>query len=172
MAYEYGGGALAEFSGSGAPGGGTDEVQTLTFGGTPTGGNFRLGFEGFATALIAWSNVNATLLAAINSALAALPTVGGAGQIVATAGTLTAGIGTVLLTFSGSRFAKKDVALITVVQNALTGTSPTLANVTTTPGVDSTQRDAAIGAKYTDTANGKFYVKTAAHTWAVVGSQT
>ena len=37
---------------AGAPGAGTDEVQTLTIGGTPTSGTFTLSFQGAVTAPI------------------------------------------------------------------------------------------------------------------------
>jgi hypothetical protein len=85
-----------------APTAGTSEVQTLTIGGTPTGGTFQLAFEGLITAAIPWSNVNATLIAAIDSALEALPSIG-TGNIATAAGTLTAGIGTVTLTWRRAR---------------------------------------------------------------------
>src|SRR6185436_2823579 len=117
---------------AGAPTAGTNEVQTLTIGGTPTAGTFKLTFDGWTTAAITWSATNATLLAAINAALDALPNVGASG-IVATAGTLTAGIGTILLTFSGGSLPKRAVSLMTATNN-LTGTSPTLAIAETTPG--------------------------------------
>src|SRR5436190_23792973 len=83
-------------SSAGAPGAGTSEVQTLTIGGTPTGGTFKIAFDGFTTAAITWSATNATLLANIQAALDALPNVGTNG-LVAAAGTLTAGIGTITL---------------------------------------------------------------------------
>src|SRR5256885_2076359 len=92
---------------AGAPSAGTNEVQTLTIGGTPTGGTFKLNFDGAVTAAITWSATNATLLANINAALDALGT-SGTGGIVATAGTLTAGIGTILLTF-GANLGHKAV---------------------------------------------------------------
>src|SRR6476659_5082238 len=91
--------AQGKFYGSGAPVAGTNEVQTLTIGGAPTGGTFQLAYDGAIKAAITWSATHATLLANINTALDALGN-GGASWIVATAGTLTAGIGTILLTFS------------------------------------------------------------------------
>lgn len=155
----------------GAPVAGTNEVQTLTIGGTPTGGTFRLGFEGLNTASITWNATNATLLAAMNTAFDARY---GTGSIVATAGTLTAGIGTVTLTFGGN-YARRAVATMTVVENALTGTVPTLAIAETTPGVDATARGAPIGALLVRTDTGIAYVNTGtaiAPTWTVVGTQT
>jgi hypothetical protein len=157
---------------AGAPVAGTSEVQTLTIGGTPTGGSFKLKFKGQLTAAIAWSATNATLLANIDAALEALSTIG-TGNIAAAAGSLTAGIGTVTLTFGGT-LAKKAVPLITVHSNDLTGTAPTLAIAETTPGVDTTHRGAKKGTRLTDTTNGKEYIATAENppTWTVVGSQS
>lgn len=139
------GAARQVYSSAGAPGAGTNEVQTLTIGGTPTGGSFKLSFKGWVTAAINWNATNATLLAAINTALQALPTVGASG-VVATAGTLTAGIGTVLLTFSGGAVQKRAQPNIAVAANNLTGTSPTLAVAETTPGVDAAGLGAPAGA--------------------------
>ena len=152
---------------AGAPSAGVNEVQTLTLGGTPTGGTFRLSYEGAATTPITWVNVNATLLASINAALDALRTLGTA-QVVATAGTLTAGVGTILLTFSGSLVAKQAVSLITVTDNQMTGTSPTAAVTETTAGVTATARDSQKGAILIDTAAGTLYQNTGtqgAPTW-------
>jgi hypothetical protein len=143
---------------AGAPPAAVNEVQTLTIGGTPTGGTFQLGFEGVRTAAIAWSNVNATLLAALNAAFDAHLGLGVAG-CVATAGALTAGIGTILLTF-GARWAGQNVSTLTVADNSLTGTTPTLAVAETTPGVSQPGKGAPKGALLIDTANGALYQNT------------
>jgi hypothetical protein len=50
-------GDIQQFAGT--PSAGTDEVQTITFGGTPTGGTFTLTFQGVTTAAISWSATNA-----------------------------------------------------------------------------------------------------------------
>jgi hypothetical protein len=159
---------------AGAPSAGTDEVQTLTIGGTPTGGTFRLSFGGFTTAAITWSNVNATLVAAIDAALEALATIG-TGGVTTAVGTATAGIGTFTLTFAGA-LAKRAVGAVAVADNSLTGTSPTLAVAETTPGVDATARGAPTGALLVDSTNGKLYINTStnanAPTFVVVGTQT
>lgn len=158
---------------AGAPVAGTNEVQTLTIGGTPTAGTFTLTYDGWTTAAITWSAVNATLLAAINTALDALGN-GAASAIVATAGTLTAGIGTILLTFSGAPLAKRAANLMTAT-SSLTGSSPTLAIAETTPGVDVTARGIAGGGLLIDTTNKKLYINTGtptAPTWTVVGAQS
>jgi hypothetical protein len=163
-------GGLSGYQSAGAPSAGTNEVQTLTIGGTPTAGTFTFTREGRNTAAITWSAVNATLLAAINAALDAIGT---AGDIVATAGTLTAGIGTVTLTYGGT-LARMAVSTLTAT-SALTGTAPTLAVAETTPGVDATGRGAAIGAQLTDITNGILYINTGttyAPTWTKVGTQT
>lgn len=159
--------------GSGAPSAGTSEVQTLTIGGTPEGGTFQIAFSGWTTGAITWSATEATLLANIDAALEALPNIG-TGGVATAAGSLTDGIGTITLTFGGN-LARQAVALMTIADNSLTGTAPTLAIAETTPGVDATARGMGIGTLYIDSANGKVYVNTGtalAPTWTVVGSQS
>uniref|UniRef100_A0A6M3XSQ1 Putative tail protein n=1 Tax=viral metagenome TaxID=1070528 RepID=A0A6M3XSQ1_9ZZZZ len=148
-------GTLGILRNAGAPVNGTNEVQTLTIGGTPTGGTFKLAYEGQITAAITWSAVNNTLLANIQTALRALATIGSAG-VTCAAGTLTDGIGTVIITFGGN-LAKLVVPNISVYSNSLTGTNPTLAVAETTPGVTATGRGAAVGALLLDTTNAKLY---------------
>jgi hypothetical protein len=158
---------------AGAPSAGTSEVQTLTIGGTPTGGTFTLSFDGFVTSAITWSATNATLIANIDAALEALPNIG-TGGITTAAGTVTAGIGTITLTFTGNN-ATKAVNTIAVVANNMTGTAPTVAVAETTPGVDATGRGAPKGAALTDTTNGIAYINTGtalSPTWTKVGVQT
>lgn len=166
-------GAVAPRTNAGAPSAGTNEVQTLTIGGTPTSGTFKIAFDGFTSAAITWSATNATLLANIQAALDAMPNVGTNG-CVAAAGSLTAGIGTITLTF-GANLAKLAVPTMTIANNSLAGTSPTLAIAETTPGVTATERGAGVGALLVDTTNGKAYINTGtalAPTWTVVGSQS
>jgi hypothetical protein len=154
---------------AGAPGAGINEVQTLTIGGTPTGGTFKIVFDGHTSGPITWSATDLTLLANIQAALDAMPNVGTNG-IVASAGTLSSGIGTVLLTF-GANLTKLAVALATAV-SSLTGTSPTLAIAETTAGVTATARGAAPGALLIDTTNKVLYMNTGtalAPTWTEVG---
>lgn len=163
------GSAVAGYSGAAAPGTGTAAVQTLTLGGTPTGGTFRLAHQGFVTANITWTAVDATLVSAIDAALEALPSIG-TGGVVAADSTLTSGIGDVTLTFG-----KAPVSLVTVNKNALTGTLPTIAIVETTPGVAETAVGAPKGALYTDVNAGVLYINTgtaADPTWTKVGTQT
>lgn len=157
----------------GTVGAGTDEVQRLTIGGTPTGGTFILRFEGNNIGPITWSATNNTLLANMNTAFDAHPSLG-TGGCVASAASLVAGIGTVNLTFGAAR-AKENVEAMTVFKNSLTGSSPTLAISTPTPGVNATGRYAALGDMGVDDA-GTVYVNTATSgptaTWTVVGGQT
>jgi hypothetical protein len=158
---------------AGVPANGTDEVQTLTIGGTPTGGTFTLRFDGFETAPIAWNATNATLVANIDAALEALPSIG-VGGVTTAVGTMTAGVGTITITFAGN-LGRLAVPTITVVTNAMTGTTPTVAVAETTPGVTATERGAPRGAEYTNISTGIMYVNTGteiAPTWTVVGAQT
>lgn len=166
-------GVVDELVWAGAPTAGTDEVQTLTIGGTPTSGTFKLAYDGFTTAAITWSATNATLVANIDAALEALPNIG-TGGVTTAVGTMTAGIGTITLTFAGE-LAKKAVNLITVADNSLVGTAPTVAVAETTPGVDVTYRGAGKGCLLLDTTNGKAYINTGTppvSIWTVVGTQT
>ena len=157
----------------GTPGNGTSEVQTLTFGGTPNGGTFKLAFMGQTTDPIDWSSTNNTLRDNVDAALEALATIG-AGGVTTAVGTMTAGIGTLTVTFAAN-LAKLAVPLIEVANNSLTGTSPTLAVTETTPGVTADERGAPKGAKLIDTTNGVDYINTGtalAPTWTKTGTQT
>lgn len=159
---------------AGVPGSGTNEVQTLTFGGTPTGGTFKLTFDGHTTAAITWSATNATLVANIDAALEALPNLG-ASSVTTAVGTMTAGIGTITVTFAGGSVAKLAVPTISVADNSLTGTAPTLGVAETTPGVTAYGRGLPTGAKVYDTSNSDEYTNTGTGllpVWAVTGSQS
>lgn len=165
-----GAGLGTPYTNAGAPAAGTDEVQTLTI--DADGGTFKLVFEGQQTAAISWSAVNATLIAAIDSALEALSTIG-TGGVTTAVGTMTAGVGTATITFGGN-LAKKAVSTITVGNNSLTGTA-TLSVAETTPGVDATARGIAAGGLLIDTSTKKLYINTGtalSPTWTVVGSQS
>lgn len=164
--------AFGPLTNAGAPVAGTDEVQTITFGGTPTGGTFKLKFGSFITAAISWSATNNTLRDNVDAALEALPNVG-TGNATTAVGTMTAGVGDLTVTFSGA-LAKRAVSLITVKNNNLTGTAPTISTTRTTPGVNATHRGAPKGAKLVDTTNGIDYINTgtaSAPTWTKVGTQ-
>lgn len=105
----------------------TNEVQTVTITGTPTGGTFTLTYAGQITAGIAY-NANA---AAVQSALEALSNIG-VGDVTVTGGP---GPGTPFtVTFTGT-LAATDVAQMTASGAALTGgTAPAVNVTTTTPG--------------------------------------
>jgi hypothetical protein len=172
MAYEsYGKGVYGTRLNAGPPSAGSNEVQTLTFGGTwAPGDTFRLSYEGRLTAVLSWSAVNATLLAAIQAGLDAIT---GTSWIVATAGTLTTGLGTVLLTFSGGDVSHRNVNSVAVPN--VTSAAGTLTNAETTPGVTATARDAQPGTTVLDTTNSKLYINTGpqgAPVWTVVGAQS
>lgn len=162
------GGTYGPYYNAGAPSNGTDEVQTVTITGTPTGGTFTLSFGGFTTAAIAY-NANA---ATVQAALEALPTIGTGG--VTCGGGALPGVA-VTVTFAGN-LTKLAVATITVGTNALTGgTSPAVAVTETTPGVTATCRGALKSATLIDTTNAKHYINTGtalAPTWTVTGTQT
>lgn len=154
---------------AGAPSAGTNEIQTATLGGTGGTSTFRLLLSGVPTANIAWSAVNATLLTAINAALDAKF---GSAQIVATDSTLSSGLGNLLLTFSGTDYARRVVPTMTatVVTGALT-----VAVAETTPGVNATARGAEKGATLIDVTNAIHYTNTgttSSPTWTKTGTQT
>lgn len=157
----------------GAPSAGTSEVQTLTFGGTGAAGDtFRLSFDGQKSAAISWSATNATLVANVDAALEALATVG-ANNVTTAVGSMTAGIGTITLTFAGN-LAAKAVPTV-VVSDLATTASLAVSAAETTPGVDATFRKAPKGAVAADSTNAKLYVNTGtppAPTWTVAGTQT
>jgi len=145
---------------NGAPSNGTSEVQTLTIGGTPTGGAFKLVFDGQVTGDISWSATDATLVAAIDTALEALANIG-AGDVTCADSTLTGGIGDVTITF-GANLKNLDVPLIQLEESTLEGDDPTVGIVTTTAGVTATARIAAAGATLFDVINGEKYVNLGA----------
>ncbi len=105
---------------------GTNEVQTVTISGSPTGGTFTLTYAGQTTAGIAY-NAAAT---AVQSALAALSTVG-TGNVAVTG---SAG-GPYTVTFQGA-LAHTNVAAMTASAASLTGGSPSIAVATGTGGAN------------------------------------
>jgi len=108
---------------------GTNEIQTITVTGTPTGGSFKLRFRGQTTATIAY---NATS-AAVDTALEALSLIG-VGGVVSAGGPLP---GTpITMTFSAAPYAGTNVPPVSVVAKALTGgTTPDVTVSASTPGV-------------------------------------
>lgn len=159
----------ADYFCEGTPVNGTDEVQTITFGGTPTGGTFTLTFGGLTTGAISWSATNNTLRDNIDTALEALANIG-ASEVTTAVGTMTGGIGTITVTFAAA-LGKLNVPLMTAA-SSLTGTLPTLAVDTTTPGVTATARGAAAEATLQD-SSGNLYINkgtTTAPVWLPLGA--
>jgi hypothetical protein len=108
-------------------GNGAIGVQTITIGGTPTGGTFALGYQGQITTPIAYNASAAT----VQAALRALSTIGGT-NVTCTGGPLP---GTAITcTFSGS-LVNATVPLMTSNIGGLTGGTPTIAiaNASGTP---------------------------------------
>ena len=112
-------------------------------------------------------------MANIDAALEALATVG-TGNVTTAVGTMTAGIGTITVTFAGA-LANRAVSTITVTDNSMTGTVPTIAVAETTPGVDTTGLNAAPGQFLSDTTNKIAYINTGTQVspvWTKIGTQT
>lgn len=103
---------------------GTNEVQTVTIGGAPTGGTFTLTLDNRQTTPIAY---NATA-AAIQTALEALPNIG-AGNVTVT------GAGPYTVTFVGA-LAKRPIPNLTATHALTGGTTPTVTVAETTMGVN------------------------------------
>lgn len=170
------GGTIAEgalgspYQVAGSPSAGTDQVFTITFGGSPSAGNFTLTFDGHTTAAITWSATNNTLRDNVDAALEALANVGTGGFTTAV-GTMTAGVGTLTVTAAGN-LTKQSLGSMAATVGTLNGT---VAAATTTPGVNATGRGAPVGALLQDTTNGLLYSNTGtalAPTWTKVGTQT
>jgi hypothetical protein len=106
-------------------GNGTIGVQTITIGGTPTGGTFALAFNGIITAPIAYNAAASAVQSALNTAL-------GASSVTCTGGPLP---GTAVTVTFGSAYTSKTVPLLTSNIGGLTGGSPTIAiaNASGTP---------------------------------------
>jgi hypothetical protein len=106
---------------------GTNEVQTITITGTPTGGTFTLTYSGQSTTAIAYNASAAT----VEAALEALSNIGPA-DVGVTGGP---GPGTpYVVTFTGD-LQGTDVSMITVAHAFTGGTSPNLSVAQTTQGV-------------------------------------
>lgn len=140
---------------AGAPANGTSEIDTLTIQSGTSAGTFTISVaDGRTTAPITWTATDATLIARIDAALEALSVIGTDGVTTA-AGTLSSGIGTVTITFTGKN-ARRDMPLLSIGTNSLTGGSaPTL--TTTTAGVAATWAAAPTGTLIEDTTNGELY---------------
>ncbi|BCI92749.1 hypothetical protein NIIDMKKI_79550 [Mycobacterium kansasii] len=103
----------------------TNEVQTVTVNGSPTGGTFTLSFKGATTAAIAYN----AAASAVQTALQALSTIGSGNATVAG----SAG-GPYTVTFAGA-LAATAVDQLSADGSSLTGgTAPSLTVTTTTEG--------------------------------------
>jgi len=107
--------------------GGTDEVQTTTITGTPTGGTFTKTFRGYTTAPIAY-NATADV---VETALELLPSIG-VGNVRVTGGP---GPGTAYVTTFVNALGHANQPQMTASGTGLTGgTTPAVTVTTTTPG--------------------------------------
>lgn len=108
---------------SGTP---TNEVQTVTITGTPTGGTFTLTFNSQTTAAITYN----AAASAVQTALIALSNIA-SGDVTVTGGP---GPGTPYVVTFGGNYIYTDVPVMTAAGSFTGGTSPAIAVTTTTPG--------------------------------------
>jgi len=107
-----------------------NDVQTMTVTGTPTGGSFKLSFNGQVTAAITYSTTDATLQANVTAALEALSNVG-TGNVTAA----SSSSGTVVAITFQAALGNIEQAALTFFQNSLTGgSSPNASFARTTRG--------------------------------------
>lgn len=104
---------------------GTDAVQTITFGGTVTGGTYTASFNGATSAAINWNDSAAT----VQTKLLAMSSIPSANGVVVTGGP---GPTALVVTFSNDISGTFQNAM--TVTSSLTGTAPTVSVVQTTLG--------------------------------------
>jgi len=139
-----------------ALGGITNEVQTITITGTPTGGTFTITWNGETTGTIAYNANAATVLAALEALVGIEP-----GDVAVGGGALP---GTpITVTFQGA-YAGQNVAAMTTTDSLTGGTTPASAVTTTTPGADAAVDIPAVPA---GAVQGNVYLDT---TWAGLGT--
>lgn len=114
-------------------GNGTNEVQTITPGGTISGGTWTITWNGETTGAIPYNATAAEIQAFLERFAAVRP-----GDIVVAGGPVSTGA--VTLTFQG-QYAATNPAQVTVSAASLTGTAPTLTPTTTTPGAVGSNTD-------------------------------
>ncbi|MCX7664398.1 MAG: hypothetical protein N2112_02505 [Gemmataceae bacterium] len=114
---------LGQVAGSGTA---VNEVQTVTITGSPTGGTFRLQYDGETTSAIAH---NATA-AAVQAALEALPSIG-IGNVVCSGGTLP---GTAVTVTFQNYCGGLNHPLLVAISSLTGGTSPAVVVAKTTAG--------------------------------------
>lgn len=128
---------------------GTVSVQTLTFAAISSG-KFRLRYKGQETAAITWSSTNNTLVSNINTALEALPNKAASDSVTVAAGTMTNGLGTLTVTFT----TRGKQPAIEVTDKRLVGTGADITLVNTTPGTDGLWGDAQVTVADVDLSSG------------------
>jgi hypothetical protein len=150
------------------PSTGTNAVQTVAVTGTPTGGTFRLEYDGQVTGALAHNISSANFLIAMEE----LSNIGEGGLDISGAN-LAAGYALTFVDQVGGR----AVRAITLHTNSLTGgTNPTITITQTTAGADATLLGTAFPNDILySTATNLFYVQTAtadfhAPTWTAVGA--
>jgi hypothetical protein len=109
------------------PAAGTDEVQTVTITGTPTGGTYTLTFSGQTTSAIVYNATSSQ----VQTALEALSNIA--------PGDITCGGGPhpgtpITVNFGGGAYDGADVPQMTATGSFTGGTSPAVTVSTTTPG--------------------------------------
>ena len=109
---------------------GTNEVQTITITGSPTGGTFTVSFAGATTSAIAYNASAAT----VQAALEALATIG-VGNVAVTGGALP---GTAVSVTFQNALGKQNVVAMTTADSFTGGTSPASAVATATAGTGTT----------------------------------
>lgn len=113
--------------GAAVPAAGTDEVQTVTVTGTPTGGTYTLTFNTQTTSGIAYDATAGAVQAALEALSNLAP-----GDVVCTGGPHP---GTAVTVTFGGAYDGENVAQMTASAASLTGgTTPAVTVTTTTPG--------------------------------------
>lgn len=144
--------AVYEFAG--VPSNGTSEADTITIAASTSGGTFTITIAGGRTSrAITWSATDATLIADVDAALEEMTQIGVGGVSVSDG--LTAGIGTMVVTFTGKN-AKRDMPALTINSSLTGGAAGTL--TTTTAGVEATFRTAKTGQLLVDSTTPDLYI--------------
>lgn len=111
-------------------GAGTNEEQTITITGTPTGGTFTLTFDGETTDPIDWDASAGEVQAALEALDAFTP-----GDVIVTGGPFP---GTAMVVEFSGDYGSEPVELMTGADSLTGGTNPAVGIVETTPGVAGT----------------------------------
>lgn len=128
---------------------GTDQQQTLTI--DAEGGDFTLALGEEVSDPIAWSGTNETLL---GNVLAALEALVGEDNVEVAEGTITSGVGTLVITFVGG-LAATDVALLVADGAELTGSGAGASVAITRPSYPAGK--VSTGATFIETDSGEYH---------------